>query len=158
MRRKTTIGVVVSLLVLASLIAVGRHERSAWEAKENRGIAGVRQAVGARLADPTAYRSSPQFACLLYARGADLGGLELCFAPTGAIVEAIERTPGLDPKVWTIRSDPGGARVRENPLLIARLLDGLGAQSGPRIVVGGPDLGAITPRVRTPVISGSESP
>ena len=145
MSRGTTIGVVASLLVLASLIAVGRHEQSTWQAKENRAIAGVRQAVGARLTHPSAYRASPQFACLLYPHGADPYGLELCFAPTGSIVEAIERTPGLDSKFWTLRSDPGAATVRENPLLIAHLLDGLGAQTGPKIVVGGPDLGAIAP-------------
>jgi hypothetical protein len=134
-----------SVLLLGVSIVVGRHEQSAWQARENRGIAGVRRAVGTELMRPAAYRASPRFACLLYKHGLDLVGLELCFAPSGAIVEAIERAPGLDPKIWTLRSSPGGATVRENPTLIARLLDRLGAQTGPAIVVGGQDLGAVVP-------------
>ncbi len=148
MRRNVTIGLLAALLVLAVLIPVGRHEASAWRTTENRGIAGVRQAVGAQLKRPEAFRASPQFACLLYPNRGHSLGLELCFAPTGAIVEAIKRAPGQDPEIWTVRSDPGAATVRENPVLVAHVLDRLGAQTGAAIRVGGLDLGAVAPPKR----------
>ena len=145
MRRKATIGTVAAALVLAALIPVARHEQSVWRTKENRGIAGVRKAVGSRLTKPEAFRESLHFRCLLYSRDTHANELELCFAATGAIVEAIERAPGVNPKIWTLRSDPGAASVRENPVLIAHALDRLGAQTGPAIQVGGLDIGPEAP-------------
>ncbi len=89
MTRSRVIG--LAAVVLVVLVFVGRHERSTWQAKENRGIASVRQAVGAELRQPKAYRASPTFACLHLPEPQVHLGLELCFAPTGAIVEAIDR-------------------------------------------------------------------
>jgi hypothetical protein len=136
----------LALAVLVLLIFVGRHEGSTWQAKENRGIATIRQAVGAELKHPKGFRGGPTFACLIYPDGsADPYGLELCFAPSGAIIEAIHRGPGLTPTIWTLRSDPGASTVRENPALIAALLDKLGAQTGTAIQVGGQDIGGRIP-------------
>jgi hypothetical protein len=144
-KRRATIGSVAAMLVLAVLILVGRHEQSVWRAKENRGIAEVRTAVGSKLTKPEAFRESLHFTCLLYSRDTHANGLELCFASTGAIVEAIERAPGINPKIWTLRSDPGASTVRENPVVIAHALDRLGAQTGPAIQVGGLDIGPEAP-------------
>ena len=142
MRRNATIAVLVTGFMLTGLTLVGRHEGAAWHRKENRGIAGVRNLVGARLAHPDGFRSSPQFACLEYRHGKyRLYGQELCFDTKGAIIEAIIRKPNRDPAIWTLRSEPAAAKVRINPVYVAHLLDLLGAQTGSAIVVGGPDLG-----------------
>ena len=145
MKRTATVSIGAAVLTLLLLIFIGRHERSTWQTKQNRGIAAVRRAVGVKLTDPEAFRTSPQFACLLYPRGGHSYGLELCFAPSGAIVEAIERTPGLNPKIWTLRSEPGSTTVHENPVLVAHLLDRMGAQTGTAIQVGGADVGPEAP-------------
>jgi hypothetical protein len=142
---RAVVAFLVVVPALAGLALVGRHEGSTWRARENRGIAQVRRAVGQSLTAPEAFRKSPTFACLLYRHNGKDYGFELCFAPSGAIVEAIERSPGRNPKIWTVRSDPGGATVRENSRTIAHLLDRLGAQRGPRILVGGLDLGPEAP-------------
>jgi hypothetical protein len=147
-RNRVVLALVGASLLL--LILVGRHEQSVWQVRENRGIASVRRAVGTDLPKPTAYQSGASFACLLYPNGKDLYGLELCFAPTGAIVEAIQRAAGVRTKIWTLRSDPGRATVHQNPALIARLLDRLGAQTGSTIQVGGLDVGARVPTYGPP--------
>ena len=134
----------VAVLVLA--IFVGRHERATWSAKENRGIAAMRAEVGVRIDHPLAFRQAPTFACLLYAKSQYLYRLELCFAPTGAIVEAIHRREGHNPEVWSLRSDPEAATVRESPRVIAMLLEQLGAQAdATEIRVGYSDNGAFAP-------------
>jgi hypothetical protein len=130
------------MFTLVALTLIGRHEEAVWQRKENRGIAGVRHLVGARLAHPDGFRSSPQFACLEYRHGKYLlYGQELCFDTKGAIVEAIIRRPNLNPEIWTLRMEPAAAKVRVNPEYVAHLLDLLGAQIGTAIVVGGLDIG-----------------
>jgi len=132
---------VCALLVLAVIAIVGRVERSRWTDAQNAGIARVRADVAASFRHPSASRGGPAFACLIWRTPGDPYGRELCYAPTGALVEAILRVPRHDPSIWTLRPDPGAARVRDDPRVIAHLLDRLGAQTGDSIQIGMPDLG-----------------
>jgi hypothetical protein len=145
-RRRTTVtasAVILAILLLAA--AVGLFERSRWVDRQNAGIAAARAAVGANLAHPKAYRMAPLFDCLLYGSYSVGDARELCFAPSGAIVETIERHLGQEPKIWSLRSDPAASKVRVDPTVIAHMLDKMGAQRGDRIRVGSPDLGAQYP-------------
>jgi hypothetical protein len=141
-------GTIALLLVLACVVAlplVGRWERARWLRSQNAGIAEVRREIGSRFGHPDAYRDSPTFECLIYKTKEHPFARELCFDPSGAVVEAIERTPNRDPKISTVRPEPGAASVRVDPVVVARLLDGLGAQTGTVIQTGKLDLGPTAP-------------
>lgn len=144
-RRTVPITLVAVLAALLVVAAVGKFERSSWIDRQNAGIAAERAAVGAQLAHPKAYRMAAAFDCLLYGTYATGDARELCFAPSGAIVETIERHLGKEPKIWSLRAEPSASKVRVDPIVIARMLDKMGAQQGDRIQVGNLDLGAEYP-------------
>jgi hypothetical protein len=128
-------------VMLVAVGAVGRVERSRWIRIQNQGIAAVRASVASRFPHPSAWRGSPNFTCLIWRTSNHPYGRELCYAPSGAIIEAIERSPRRNPIVWTVRPEPTAARNRDDPRVVAALLDRLGAQTGPTIQIGKPDLG-----------------
>jgi uncharacterized membrane protein len=130
-----------AVVVLVLLALTGRFERSHWIDAQNDAIARVRAAVAPRFEHPYAFRNSPTFACLIWHTAVHPLGRELCYDPSGAVIEAIERYPNRDPRIWTLRSQRSAATVRDDPRTVANLLDRLGAQSGSVIVVGNPDIG-----------------
>src|SRR3954466_14631493 len=88
---------IAGALVLVLFGVAGRVEGSRWTDRQVAGIAAARDAVGANIVHPKAYRMSPSFDCLLYGSYEADNARELCFAPSGAIVEAIERHLGKSP-------------------------------------------------------------
>jgi hypothetical protein len=144
MRRALLVGAAV-LIATPLLVAVGRRERSHWTAKENAGIAALRAAVGPNLDSSrlVGFRLSYTFDCLLYTDGKAVYGEELCFDPSGRIVEAIDRRTTTS-IFWTLRMSPQSATVRERPALIDCILRSVGVRmpaSTTIVPVGSPDMG-----------------
>lgn len=128
MRRWLAVGG-AAIVALAALVVVGRHERSAHAASENRKIADIRRLVGP-LDSPSldAFRLLPQFSCLLYRRDGNRFALEVCVDAHGRVVEAIDRR-GRTPRIASLREDPSHATVRVDRAEVDRLLRKLGALS-----------------------------
>jgi hypothetical protein len=120
------IGVVVLALLL---VVIGRHERSHEQAATSAGIARVRAAIGPSLSKPGPddYVLEPGRSCLLYGVGDRTYALELCFDPSGRIVEAVDRR-GTTSKFYSLVEEPGAARLHANPKLIDSLLKTLEAE------------------------------
>ena len=122
----------VAVAVVAALIApvfVGRWEAGHHARSE---LAGMRKTLAA--VGPldnrtlTAYRINvdSQFDCLIYKRGLNRLALELCFDRTGRLVETIDRRSG-QPKISSLREDPGASTIRVDWTEVVRLLKRLGA-------------------------------
>jgi hypothetical protein len=139
--RRATLLLGGAVLVAAASGVSGRVERKHWIETQNDGIAHVRAEVAARFTRPFVYRLAPDFACLVWKTSDHPFGHELCYRPSGAIVEAIDRRPGHDPTIWTVRPEPSTARIHDDPRVVARLLARLGANTGSTIPLGTPDLG-----------------
>jgi len=129
-RRAVAVGAVV-LAAAAALVVVARWERSHWIDQQNETIASIRAAVGP-LDGPTlaGYRETPQFRCLSWRRGPRPYALELCFDPSGRVIEALDRR--AEPKLvyGSLRSEPAAATTRLDPRLASRLLARLEAPAG----------------------------
>lgn len=114
MSRAVAVGAAVVLLVAVALVAVARWERTRHADRENTGIDRVRDAVG-ELNGPTleGFRFLEEFQCLIYGRDGRTFALELCVDWDGRVVEGIDRR-GDEVEIWSLREDPGRARVRVN--------------------------------------------
>jgi len=118
----------VAVAALAVVIAVGRIE-SAWANRvQNRGFAHMLALVGPDWNhSATAYRLAPTFDCLLYKVGIDPYALELCFDPSGRVVEAIDRRNNTSPTFWSLRFDPAASTVRFDPAKVTAAFVSAGA-------------------------------
>jgi hypothetical protein len=120
----------VSLAALAlavALVLVGRWESGRSEDAEVARIEAIAAAAGpldgARL---VGYRLA-ELDCLLYRVGREPYALELCFDPRGRLVEALDRRPAGDPRIGTLRYDPGAAPRTVPPARLLAVFRSLGA-------------------------------
>jgi hypothetical protein len=125
-RRRLAAGAVGALALAALLVAVGRWERDHRADEEVVGMRRVLAAVGP-LDSPSlsAFRYLTDFQCLLYRRGENRVALELCFDPSGRVIEAIDRRSG-DPRIWSLRDDPRRSTIRVDRAEVDRLLVRMG--------------------------------
>jgi hypothetical protein len=116
------------VLVLLTLIPVGRWEARRHARHELAGIRGVLRAIGP-YDQPAldAYRQgvgNPGLDCLLYRRGSNPYALEFCFDGAGHVVEGYDRR-GTSPRIWSIREVPASSDIHIDrsrlEALIARL-------------------------------------
>jgi hypothetical protein len=118
-----------AVAALVALVLVGRWEGRRHTRSE---MAGMRQTFAA--VGPldnrtlTAYRIDidSRFDCLIYRRGTNRLALELCFDRTGRLVETIDRRSG-EPKISSLREDPGASTIRVDWAEVVMLLKRLGA-------------------------------
>jgi hypothetical protein len=126
--RRTLAGGVAIGLILVALIPLGRWERSRSLRARLDGIDRVAEAVGPGLTgrDLSAYRIARPVDCLMYASGPISLRWELCFDVSGRLVEAIDRR--TEPAhIWSVREEPGAARVRVGPRRLFAIFRRLGA-------------------------------
>lgn len=125
MRRAVAVGSTVALVAAVALVAVGRWEQARHADRENDGIESVRVAVGT-LDGPTleGFRFLGEFQCLIYGRDGRTFGLELCADWEGRVIEGIDRRGGVV-KIWSLREDPGRARVRVDRSRFEGLIEGM---------------------------------
>ena len=118
-------GTVVVLVVALAGVAVGRSERSRHADSENDGIERVYLAVG-ELDGPTleGFRFLEDFQCLIYRRDGRTFALEVCVDWEGRVVEGIDRRRG-EVEIWSLREDPGEARVRVDRRAFERLVSSM---------------------------------
>ena len=109
-------------VVLGLLVPVGRWERARAAREETAGMRRVVQLVGP-LDSPSlsGYRVLPAFDCLTYRRGSNPLALELCFDPTGRLVETIDRRTAAR-RISSLRADPTRSTIRVGRAEIDRLL------------------------------------
>jgi hypothetical protein len=121
--RPMLVWILAAAVVLAALVPLGRWEASRRADEQNRGMGTVLAAVG-RLDSPSlsAFRRAVRFDCLLYERRRNPFALELCIDPQARLVEAIDRR-GDEPRIWSLRDDPGRATVTVDRATVDRLLD-----------------------------------
>jgi hypothetical protein len=126
-RRQRLALALAALVVLAALVAVGRFERSRNAHDQMHGMERIRALIGP-LDSPSlsGYRVEPDFDCLTYRRRANQFALELCFDPTGRLVEAIDRRRE-NRRISSLRSDPTASTVRVDRAQLDRLLRKIGA-------------------------------
>jgi hypothetical protein len=118
-----------AVAALVALVLIGRWEGRRHARSE---MAGMRQTLAA--VGPldnrtlTAYRIDidSRFDCLIYRRGTNRLALELCFDRTGRLVETIDRRSG-EPKISSLREDPGASTIRVDWAEVVMLLKRLGA-------------------------------
>lgn len=129
MRRLALTGAAIAVGVVA-LIPVGRWEAARHAEEENRAIARVLAAIGALDNGPSGYRRLSIFDCLTYRRGANDYALEVCVDADGRVVEAFDRRRG-EPRISSLREDPGRATNRVQRALVDRLLRQMHAPQRP---------------------------
>jgi hypothetical protein len=129
-RRVVAALAVVAVCVAAGLVALGRWEGNRHADEEMRGMRRVLAAIGP-LDNPSLsmYRVHVGFGfdCLLYKRGTNRFALEVCFDNPGRVIETIDRRGAGDPKISSLREDPGASKLRIDRALADRLLKRLGA-------------------------------
>jgi hypothetical protein len=109
--RRVALLAAAGVVLLLSLVGVGRWERSHRADVQNRGIGRLVAEIGPlATSSPDLFRFLPQFQCLLYRRGADRLALELCADADGRVLEAIDRRGHT--RIWSLRDDPSRATVR----------------------------------------------
>ena len=112
MSRRLAAVLAVVLLAALAIVAVGRAERTRHANRENDGIERVHAAVGDLDGSTLAgFRFATEFQCLIHRRGSRTFALELCVDWEGRVIEAIDRR-GDQTEIWSLREDPGRARVR----------------------------------------------
>jgi DNA-binding GntR family transcriptional regulator len=123
MKRRPLVWVLIAAVILTALIPIGRWERSRRADEQNRGMRGVVSAVGS-LDSPSlsAFRHNQSFDCLLYERGGNPFALELCVDHHSRLIEAIDRR-GDEPRIWSLRDDPGRSTTSVDREQVVRLLD-----------------------------------
>jgi hypothetical protein len=131
MTRRLLIGVAMAAVALAAvLVVVGRWEGRHHARQEMRGMRKVLAAIG-QLDNQTLsmYRVNVGFGfdCLLYKRGTNRFALEVCFDKPGRVIETLDRRGSGDPKISSVREDPGSSKLHVDRALADRLLRRLGA-------------------------------
>lgn len=129
-RAALTVGAAVLVLLAAGLVAAGRWEKHRHADQELQGMRRVMAAIGP-LDNRTLsmYRVNVGFGfdCLLYKRGSNRFALEFCFDGQGRVIETIDRRGAGDPKISSLREDPGASTIRIDGVLAERLVRRLGA-------------------------------
>ena len=127
MSRRTIAVAALAVVACAVLVAVGRWEAGHRADVQNAGIRRVLGAVGS-LDSPSlsAFRYLSSFQCLLYRRNGNRVALELCVDPNGRVIEAIDRRGSGDPRISSLRDDPGRATTIVNRDEVDRLLVKMG--------------------------------
>jgi hypothetical protein len=122
MSRRVVVAAAVVIVAAMGLVAVARWERSRHADHENAGIQRVRSEIG-ELDGPTlaGFRVLEDFQCLIYRRNGRTFGLELCVDWNGRVVEAMDRRNG-DGEIWSLREDPGRARVHVDRRVFERVI------------------------------------
>ena len=153
MRRRVLIGVAV-VLVCAVVVAAGRYEKASASRTQVHGLAHVFALVGPHWATAaTAYRLAPPFDCLLYPVRGNPYALELCFDPSGQIVEAVDRRGKPDDaKFWTLRFDEAASTLRVDRATLLRAFIAAGAlpKGTTSLPLGHPDYGPSLVRHKKP--------
>ena len=115
-------GGALTVVVLGLLVPVGRWERARAARDE---IAGMRRtlALVGPLDSPSlsGYRVLPEFNCLTYRRGSNPLALELCFDPTGRLIETVDRRTATR-HISSLRADPTRSTIRVDPMRVDGLL------------------------------------
>jgi hypothetical protein len=127
--RRLALFALAAVAALVALVLIGRWEGRRHARSE---MAGMRQTLAA--VGPldnrtlTAYRIDidSRFDCLIYKRGTNRLALELCFDRTGRLVETIDRR-SREPKISSLREDPGASTIRVDWAEVVMLLKRLGA-------------------------------
>ena len=101
---------IVVVLVVALL---GRRERKDANRKQVAGIVAVASRVG--LKTPSAYRLTGFADCLLYSEQGDPYALEVCYDTSGRAIQAIDRYPREETRIWSVRYDPELTTVFAQP-------------------------------------------
>lgn len=121
-RRPMVIGLALAIVVLGLLVPVGRWERARAARDE---LAGMRRtlALVGPLASPSlsGYRILPGLDCLTYRRGSNPFALELCFDPSGRLVETVDRRTATR-RISSLRADPTRSTIRVDRVEVDRLL------------------------------------
>jgi hypothetical protein len=125
-RSRRRLAAAAGVVAVCALAPLGIWERNHAAAREAARIATVRAAVGKDIQNPriTSYRMDARVSCILYRRGPDRYGLELCFDPRGRLVETYERR-GTSVRVTSLLWRPQAAPARESPRRLARLFQRL---------------------------------
>jgi hypothetical protein len=131
MTRRALVGLaVVAVAVAVVLVVVGRWEGDHHAKQEMRGMRKVLAAIGP-LDNPSLsmYRVHVGFGfdCLLYKRGTNRFALEVCFDNPGRVIETLDRRGEGDPKISSLREEPGASTIHIDRALADRLLKRLGA-------------------------------
>lgn len=106
---------------VAIVVVAGRVEVRHGDQVEMNEMRVVLAAVGdIRTAQPTGYRLGPPN-CLAYSTPVNRVGLQLCFDPTGRLVETVDRRP-VQPVYASLAYDPSRSTIRFPQALIDRLL------------------------------------
>lgn len=122
MSRRVVVAGAVVLLAAVALVAVARWERSRHADQENAGIQRVRSEIGELDGKTLAgFRVLRDLQCLIYRRNGRTFGLELCVDWDGRVVEAMDRR-GDEAEIWSLREDPGRARVRVDRRAFERVI------------------------------------
>ena len=120
-RRRLLVAGTVAVVVVA-LVPLGRWERGRAARDEMAGMRRTLALVG-RIDSPSlsGYRVLSGFDCLTYRRGANPFAFELCFDPSGRLIETIDRRTSTR-HISSLRADPRGSRIRVDPAEVGRLL------------------------------------
>jgi hypothetical protein len=111
-----------AIVVLGLLVPVGRWERARAAREEMAGMRQVQRLVGPLdSASLSGYRVLPAFDCLTYRLGSNPFALELCFDPSGRLIETIDRRT-LTRRISSLREDPTRSTIRVDPAVVHELL------------------------------------
>lgn len=113
---------VAGFMLVAVLALLGNFERNRRGDTESHGMREVLAAVG-KLDSPglSGFRILVRFDCLVYKRGRNRFALEVCVDHRGRVVETIDRRSG-EPRISSVRDDPGQSSVRVDLAEVNRLL------------------------------------
>jgi len=121
-RRPLLLAGAFAVVVIVALVPLGRWERGHAARDETAGMRRTLALVG-RIDSPSlsGYRVLPGFDCLTYRRGTNPFALELCFDPSGRLIETIDRRTSTR-RISSLRADPLRSTIRVDPAEVQRLL------------------------------------
>jgi hypothetical protein len=143
---------VAAIVVAAILVVVGRWEGARSTRAEAARIDEVVAAAGPIDGQKLVGYRLAELDCLLYRAGKNPYALELCFDPRGRLVEALDRRKGGDPRIGTLRYDPGAAPVVVPPERLLSVFRSVGALRSRGLVDGSMPSGFadVGPRIDKP--------
>ncbi|MGH3105180.1 MAG: hypothetical protein ACRDN6_13905 [Gaiellaceae bacterium] len=125
-RRPLAWGLVAAAVLLA-FVPLGRWERDRRAEEQVQGMQSVLAAIGPLdNSSLAAFRHFLEFDCLLYRRARSPLALEICVDHEARVIEAIDRRSD-EPRIWSLRDDPGRSTIRVDRAEVDRLLRRMGA-------------------------------